>query len=55
MMSYWRRKGKNERQLAIFGLLHGIAQGQAQGRFSQAGCSDPAGLSKLRRDLVFKP
>ena len=27
MMSYWRRSGKSEQELALIGMLHGAAQG----------------------------
>jgi hypothetical protein len=40
MMAYWRRsQGKDERQMALIGTLHGIAQGQAYRALSQQPCS----------------
>jgi hypothetical protein len=40
MMSYWRRtKQKTERQMALIGLLHGIAQGQTHRVMAQDPCS----------------
>ena len=40
MMSHWRHsKRKTERQMALIGLVHGIAQGQAHNVRSQQPCN----------------
>jgi hypothetical protein len=47
MMSYWRQsQRKTERQMALIGLLHGIAQGQALRALSTKPCD-----AELRRNL----
>jgi hypothetical protein len=47
MMSYWRHsERKTERQMALIGLLHGIAQGEVSTAMSAKPCD-----AALRRDL----
>ena len=54
MMSYWRHKmKKNERQLAIISLLHGIMQGMVKPN-SQMVCTAQM-RENLDRRLSFQP
>jgi hypothetical protein len=47
MMSYWRHsQRKTERQMALIGLLHGIAQGEVSTAMSAKSCD-----AELRRKL----
>ncbi len=56
MMNYWRnQKKKNERQLALIGIIHGVMIEQIQANFASKGkCPD-----EMRKDveskLDFKP
>jgi len=52
MMSYWRSQGKNERQMAFIGVLHGAAQGYAA---KAAPPCSAENVRRLREQLIFKP
>lgn len=46
MMKHWRSHGKNERQMALIGILHGMAQSQTEAMLAGRACSD-----ETRRDV----
>jgi len=54
MMTYWRHiMKKDERQLALIGLVHGIAQGFA--RSDTAMVCTPQMRESIARQLTFEP
>jgi hypothetical protein len=56
MMTYWRtEKKKNERQLALIGIIHGLMQEQIRKTFAAQGrCPDEI-KKDLEAKLDFKP
>ena len=56
MMGYWREsQKKNERQMALVALMHGIIQGQTkQAMTSRGGCTDRE-RETLTARLPFRP
>jgi hypothetical protein len=52
MMAYWRRQGKDHRQMALVGFIHGFAQQQSFSRLSEC---DADRHSALERVIDFKP
>jgi hypothetical protein len=40
MIDYWRVRKKNERQLALMGILHGMALGRTQAAIGAKPCTD---------------
>ncbi len=54
MMAYWRQKmKKNERQMALIGLMHGIMQGMVEGN-RKLSCTAEI-REGLERQLTFQP
>ena len=54
MMAYWRQKmKKNERQMALIGLMHGIMQGMVAGN-RKLSCTAEM-REGLERQLTFQP
>jgi hypothetical protein len=56
MMTYWRSTmRKNERQMALIGLMHGIVQGSSERTVAEKGpCSDQD-RRNLDANLSFRP
>ena len=54
MMAYWRQQKKTDRQLALIGLLHGMAQGQANAMLASRPCTEQS-RQGLQAQLSFKP
>ena len=54
MMAYWRRTmKKNERQMTLIGLLHGVTQQFGKQGF-KAACTDEM-RQNVDRQLTFRP
>lgn len=54
MMAYWRSLGKTDRQLALIGILHGMAQAQAEAKMAALPC-DEGVRNTINAQLSFQP
>ena len=54
MMAYWRSLGKTDRQLALIGILHGMAQAQAEAKMAALPCDDSV-RETIGAQLSFQP